>query len=128
MAVIVDLVELPRVQKVLRNMQSRRHIRVTLYIPGKQNYVWINPDKKVIKPNRIYPINLLRDLAILNCVTTHFVNLDMDLWPSDSLLTTFRSLPLSIKQMSKASLILPAFQFAPSLRTLYGTHNKLSDE
>ena len=32
--------------------------------------------------NPIYPINTLRRLAINNIHTTHFVNLDMDLWPS----------------------------------------------
>ena len=32
--------------------------------------------------NPIYPINTLRRLAINNIRTSHFVNLDMDLWPS----------------------------------------------
>ena len=32
--------------------------------------------------NPIYPINTLRRLAINNICTSHFVNLDMDLWPS----------------------------------------------
>ena len=31
---------------------------------------------------KIYPINYLRDVAILNVVTTHYINLDMDLWPT----------------------------------------------
>ena len=128
LAVIADTSELPAVQKVLRSLRYRKHVRISLYIPGKQNYVWIHPEKKIVKSNRIYPINLLRDIAILNCITTHYVNLDMDLWPSDSLLTTFQSLPFSLTQLHKAALILPAFQFTPSLRSLYGSQNKLTDE
>ena len=31
---------------------------------------------------RIYPINRLRNLAIQNTLTTHFLVLDMDMWPS----------------------------------------------
>ena len=30
----------------------------------------------------VFPVNKLRNIAIVNVVTTHFLVLDMDMWPS----------------------------------------------
>ena len=42
-----------------------------LYIPQKNS-----------KDLRDYPVNKLRNIAIVNIVTTHFLVLDMDMWPA----------------------------------------------
>lgn len=67
------------------------NLRVTFYIVDSE-YNRNNGDvvfwkyRHMSRPQRqrkrIYPINFLRDIAILNTVTTHYINLDMDLWPS----------------------------------------------
>lgn len=46
-------------------------VRIILYIPR------ISRD-----PKGIYPVNKLRNIAIVNCVTTHFLVMDMDMWPA----------------------------------------------
>lgn len=69
------------------------HLRVTLYLidredgARKQDIVfWSRRGtlRQLKQSSRIYPINVLRDVAILNCQTTHYINLDMDLWPTRS--------------------------------------------
>ena len=96
---------------------------MVIYIPSKFNYVWkgtFDDPKQRKNSIPIYPINLLRNLAILNVRTTHYINMDMDLWPSVTLLDTFANLPREVLDDPKSALILPAFQFEKSLRKLYG--------
>lgn len=64
-------------------------LRLAIYIaitPGPDNnYVTIVTYGKASRRNKslwIYPINYLRDLAIMNVKTTHYLNMDMDMWPS----------------------------------------------
>lgn len=73
-------------------IKHHKHIpklRLAIYIainPGPDNnYVTIVTYGKVSKRQKglwIYPINYLRDLAIMNVKTTHYLNMDMDMWPS----------------------------------------------
>lgn len=58
---------------------------------------------------RIYPINRLRNLAIQNTLTTHFLVLDMDMWPVSTTYTDLITLPRNILQNEHLALILPAF-------------------
>lgn len=70
--------------------QNITNLRLSIYLavpPNKSNN-YINIPQKNNKTYKrmnkliIYPINYLRDLAIMNIRTTHFLNMDMDLWPS----------------------------------------------
>ena len=60
--------------------------------------------------NGTYPINTLRNLAIRSVTTTHFVVLDVDLWPSSSLHDSILSSPSSLLRSKYAALVIPAFQ------------------
>ena len=87
LTIIVSEYELPRVDSFLRNYASLPRFRVTLYIVLSNepyNYVVFSRDenKKQQTSRRIFPINLLRDYALNNVVTSHVMLLDMDLWPT----------------------------------------------
>ena len=75
---------------------------------------------------RIYPINRLRNLAIQNILTTHFLVLDMDMWPVGTpyspflivLETTYQdivTLPAPILRNEHLAMILPAFSLKSSV-------------
>ena len=81
--------------------------------------------------NPIYPINTLRRLAINNIHTTHFVNLDMDLWPS-CCLSSFLSHTVQLYEgllridaatanADRVAFVLPAFQFTTQVREICKT-------
>lgn len=57
----------------------------------------------------IYPINRLRNLAIQNIDTTHFLVLDMDMWPVETAYRDILSLPKFILQNERLAMIIPAF-------------------
>ena len=67
----------------------------------------------------VFPVNKLRNIAIVNVVTTHFLVLDMDMWPSrsdssdasllDNLYKELTRLPLTMLDSKKAAVIVPAF-------------------
>ena len=57
------------VQSILE-MDLPSRIRIVVYGVKKSN-----PDYKR------FPVNKLRNLAIVNIVTTHFLIFDMDMWP-----------------------------------------------
>ena len=90
-AIFLTDLQIAEVETWLKEYSSTPHLRVTLYIvdaadgPRKSDVVYWSRHgtmRHLIQSKRIYPINVLRDLAILNCQTTHYINLDMDLWPS----------------------------------------------
>jgi hypothetical protein len=90
LTIFVNLNKLSVVDKWLFEYSSIANLRVVIYIvpvssSSSSNYVFWNRHGVLIKEYEnkvIYPINLLRDLSIMNVVTSHYVNLDMDLWPS----------------------------------------------
>ena len=83
--------EIEIVDAWLKQYSDVPNLRVTFYIVDSRydhNHFDIvywkhgNVCRPLRQHKRIYPINVLRDVAILNTVTTHYINLDMDLWPS----------------------------------------------
>lgn len=60
--------------------------------------------------NQSYPINLLRNAALRAVATTHYVVLDVDLWPSDALYDALLAAPATLLRRKYAALVLPAFQ------------------
>ncbi|KAK8805808.1 hypothetical protein WA158_002464 [Blastocystis sp. Blastoise] len=61
-------------------------------------------------PN-VYPINLLRNIAIKNIKTTHFWLTDMDMWPACDLYESLHALPAAIHNDDKMAVIVPAFEY-----------------
>ena len=57
-----------------------------------------------------FPVNLLRNTAIRNVATTHFLVLDMDLWPCRAAAKELRRIPASVLR-GRSAVILPGFFF-----------------
>ena len=58
-----------------------------------------------------YPGNALRNLAIDQVDTTHFLMLDADFTPSDELAEAFAQLPAALVRDPLAALVVPAFEY-----------------
>ena len=77
------------VEQFIRSSGFPSRLRLALYIFGISD----RPDcvnkfdgkQMVCVEEKIYPLNLLRNIAIKNTVTSHFVVFDMDMWPSSFL-------------------------------------------
>ena len=61
-----------------------------------------------------YPINSLRNAAIKRVATTHYIVLDVDLWPSTTLARALALAPPEVLARKYAALVLPAFQVEAS--------------
>ena len=87
LAIIASEYELPKVDAFLAQHASLPRFRVTVYVAftvSPWNYVVYMRERSHMRmtTRRIFPINLLRDYALNNVVTSHVMLLDMDLWPS----------------------------------------------
>ncbi|KAJ1636517.1 glycosyl-transferase for dystroglycan-domain-containing protein [Pavlovales sp. CCMP2436] len=58
-----------------------------------------------------YPINELRNLAIAAAHTSHFLTLDVDLWPSEGLHAAFTRQSAALLANKRSALVVPAFAF-----------------
>mgnify|MGYP003684626237 CR=1 FL=1 len=61
-----------------------------------------------------YPINELRNLAIGAVRTTHFLTLDVDLWPSSGLHEAFARQSGRLLRGERSALVVPAFAYYAS--------------
>ena len=78
--------ELKKVVKYIQNKNFPDRLRLALYIydfPNRRDCVYhrVNGKMECIYKT-IYPINRLRNIAIENSLTSHFVVFDMDMWPA----------------------------------------------
>ncbi|CBK23359.2 uncharacterized protein [Blastocystis hominis] len=64
---------------------------------------------RYLKSSTVFPINRLRNLAIRNIRTTHFLILDMDLRLSLNTYKEVMSLPQFLYQSNRSAVILPVF-------------------
>lgn len=90
-AIFMTDAQLDTVDAWLHRFEYLSNLRVTLYIVSSsyktKDVVYWRTSRRSVQmrqKKRIYPINYLRDVAILNVVTTHYINLDMDLWPTSA--------------------------------------------
>lgn len=90
-AIFTTDAQLDTVDAWLHRFAHLSNLRVTLYIVSAayktKDFVFWRTHNRVLhmrQKKQIYPINYLRDVAILNVVTTHYINLDMDLWPTSA--------------------------------------------
>lgn len=91
--IMVKQKELKKVIKYIKNKNFPDRLRLALYIyefPNRRDCVYhrVNGKMECIYKT-IYPINRLRNIAIENSLTSHFVVFDMDMWPARS--TSFLS-------------------------------------
>ena len=103
---------------LLRNpllSELRDNVQLILYIPSIECYSYKN-----------YPINQLRNAAISQVRTTHFIMLDMDAWPASNLEEEIARLPLDVMKNPKAVVILPIFFFNPNMPSLRACRSIMS--
>ena len=78
--------ESAEVERFIRQSHFPNRLRLALYTIGVSNnpdcvYHLVEGQMKCI-PQIVYPLNRLRNIAIENIVTSHFVVFDMDMWPA----------------------------------------------
>jgi hypothetical protein len=78
--------EIPIVDQFILTYQNHSNLQLIFYIvpDTDENFIWIQKEglQKQYLDERIFPLNLLRDLAILRTTTSHYICVDMDLLPS----------------------------------------------
>lgn len=57
--------------RTIKKLDLPDRVRIILYIPRASR-----------DPKGVFPVNKLRNIAIVNCVTSHFLVMDMDMWPA----------------------------------------------
>lgn len=86
------------ISEYIRNTYLPSRLTVIMYLMGYKN-----PMAKQ------FPVNLLRNLAIRNVETTHYLIMDMDLWPTRNAYYELTHLPNTILKATQVAVILPAF-------------------
>lgn len=72
-AVLTHAKQVKDTVELIKSLRLPPRVRIILYIPQKNS-----------KELNDYPVNKLRNIAIVNIVTTHFLVMDMDMWPARS--------------------------------------------
>ena len=118
--------ELPVVQQSIQALNPPSRVRLLLYIHTSTNDCinkMVETEMKCVQ-QVVYPINRLRNLAINNILTTHFLLFDMDMWPNsivqsdclvESTYQTLLNLPDSYLQNPYFVTIIPAFSLTSKL-------------
>ena len=88
-ALFITEKEEPDIVRSLVENQYPSRLRITLYIHNSdstKDCVYQRKKKSTLScvTTNIYPINRLRNIAISNIQTTHFIVFDMDMWPARS--------------------------------------------
>ena len=103
-------------------------LRLVLYIvdvSSRRDCVYHRAGRKLkCVPEKIYPLNRLRNLAIANVLTSHFVVFDMDMWPArrpflphsplGNAYQTLITLPKTYLANPYNVMIVPAFSMPPN--------------
>lgn len=102
-------------------------LRLTLYVVdvGRPDCVFHRAGRKLkCVAEKIYPLNRLRNLAIANVLTSHFVVFDMDMWPAricfsspsplGNAYQTLITLPQAYLANPYNVMIVPAFSMPPN--------------
>ncbi|KAK8806284.1 hypothetical protein WA171_007368 [Blastocystis sp. BT1] len=115
-ALFITEKEEPDIVRSLVENQYPSRLRITLYIHNSdstKDCVYQRKKKSTLScvTTNIYPINRLRNIAISNIQTTHFIVFDMDMWPAPNLYQELSSLPSSYLDNDYFVTIIPAFSF-----------------
>lgn len=78
--------EYPVIQQALQTSQLPDRLRILVYVHTSTDDCVnkVQEGKLVCVEQTVYPINRLRNLAIGNILTTHFILFDMDMWPAST--------------------------------------------
>ena len=87
--IMVNVADVDEVESFIQSGNFPDRLRLALYItgfPNKTDCVYRNTTNGLhCVPSTIYPLNRLRNVAIQNSLTSHFVVFDMDMWPASRL-------------------------------------------
>ena len=120
--------ELAEVETFIAQGAFPSRLRLTLYIVDvsrRPDCVFRRAGRKLkCMPEKIYPLNRLRNLAIANVLTSHFVVFDMDMWPArtprslhsplGNAYQTLITLPRTYLANPYNVMIVPAFSMPPN--------------
>lgn len=105
--------EIDELREVIDSYKSYKRITFILYIVksrtnSRYQSIYYDGKKSVYRNNTIFPINVLRDLAIEFIDTTHYFVSDIDVFSSDTLYSTLQIHNQTLKD-PKAVLLLKSF-------------------
>ena len=105
--------EFEELKEIIDTYKSYKRITFIVYIVKTRvgsNYqcIYYDAKKPVYRNNTIFPINVLRDLAIEFIDTTHYFVSDIDVYSSDTLYSTLHLHNKTLKD-PKAVLLLKSF-------------------
>ena len=105
--------EIDELREVIDSYKSYKRITFILYIVksrtnSRYQSIYYDGLKPVYRNNTIFPINVLRDLAIEFIDTTHYFVSDIDVYSSDTLYSTLQIHNQTLKD-PKAVLLLKSF-------------------
>lgn len=121
--VFLNRTELPEVEAYIQKSKFPKRLRLALYVTAISDekdcvYHFVD-DELVCLEQTVYPLNRLRNIAIDNTRTSHFILLDMDMWPASNLHNIFylienaypvlMTLPPSYYANPYNVMIIPAF-------------------
>ncbi|KAK8796405.1 hypothetical protein WA588_000540 [Blastocystis sp. NMH] len=118
-AIMTNVTDTEEIETFIQSSNFPDRLRLALYItglPGKTDCVYRRTSRglRCVRAT-IYPLNRLRNIAIQNSLTSHFVVFDMDMWPAKHTYKTLRSLSPSYLANPFAVTIIPAFSLPPAL-------------
>lgn len=113
MAIFLRERDIPEVKQLINDYSSYRRIKFILYIVKDEvdtpyRSIYFDPVKPLYSNETIFPINVLRDLAIESIETTHFYVSDIDVFASDTLYDTIL-LHKDLLRMPRTVFILKSF-------------------
>lgn len=117
LTLFADIANFTEVQSFINSINSRMNITLVLYLTNfnlknGSNYILSfnnNTITRVYFHQPIFPINLLRSLAIHSIQTTHYTVIDIDLLLSNTLYGNFFKLPDCILRDHYSVILYPAF-------------------
>ena len=128
MVIFVTENEIDELREVIDSYKSHKRITFILYIVksrtnSRYQSIYYDGKKPVYRNNTIFPINVLRDLAIEFIDTTHYFICDIDAFPSETL---YDSIALHNETLhdQKAVFVLKLFKMLTRSRRLYSQCRK----
>ena len=113
MAIFLQERDIPEVKQLINEYSSFHRIKFILYIVKDKidtpyRSIYFDPVKPIYSNETIFPINVLRDLAIESIETTHYYVSDIDVFASDTLYDTIL-LHKNLLRNPKSVFILKSF-------------------
>ncbi|KAM7456586.1 hypothetical protein BLSTO_02654 [Blastocystis sp. subtype 1] len=128
-AIFVKQSEVPALAEKMAQFAAERRVIYTVYVqktidPENPPFYMMPNKEKRLYPKGLYPLNILRDLAIESIHTTHFFMIDADVFLSKTLYANLRKYA-NLLTNHKVVMFIPLFEYANSaaLQRCYNTND-----